>query len=166
MQFLIAQWLHWLQLFFSRKAVADRLQYMCDRGFTSVWPCGIQLRMILQEMFKISILDTSLKSTDLTLQPHPPWSNELICIPDSLHNPTQTTCCLPRMNWKNIAICCGMDIANWEQHSVMGPTTTYLGNYLRGYKSGNDNLFFACPLYCLVTIKTDAHFVHPQYAYS
>ena len=32
-QFLIAQWLHWLQLFFSRKAVADRLQYMCDRGF-------------------------------------------------------------------------------------------------------------------------------------
>ena len=33
MQFLIAQWLHWLQLFFSRKAVADRLQYMCDRGF-------------------------------------------------------------------------------------------------------------------------------------
>ena len=26
--------LHWLQLFFSRKAVADRLQYMCDRGFT------------------------------------------------------------------------------------------------------------------------------------
>ena len=32
MQFLIAQWLHWLQLFFSRKAVADRLQYMCDRG--------------------------------------------------------------------------------------------------------------------------------------
>ena len=34
MQFLIAQWLHWLQLFFSRKAVADRLQYMCDRGFT------------------------------------------------------------------------------------------------------------------------------------
>ena len=22
----------WLQLFFSRKAVADRLQYMCDRG--------------------------------------------------------------------------------------------------------------------------------------
>ena len=30
---LIAQRLHWLQLFFSRKAVADRLQYMCDRGF-------------------------------------------------------------------------------------------------------------------------------------
>ena len=26
--------LHWLQLFFSRKAVADRLQYMCDRGFS------------------------------------------------------------------------------------------------------------------------------------
>ena len=38
MQFLIAQWLHWLQLFFSRKAataaVADRLQYMCDWGFS------------------------------------------------------------------------------------------------------------------------------------
>ena len=34
MQFLIAQWLHWLQLFFSRKAVADRLQYMYDWGFT------------------------------------------------------------------------------------------------------------------------------------
>ena len=30
---LITQWLHWLQLFFSRKAVADRLQYMCDRCF-------------------------------------------------------------------------------------------------------------------------------------
>ena len=30
---LIAQWLHWLQLFFSRKADADRLLYMCDRGF-------------------------------------------------------------------------------------------------------------------------------------
>ena len=29
MQFLIAQW---LQLFFSHKAVADRLQYMCDQG--------------------------------------------------------------------------------------------------------------------------------------
>ena len=39
MQFLIAQWLHWLQLFFSRKAVADRLQYMCDRGLTErLWP--------------------------------------------------------------------------------------------------------------------------------
>ena len=34
MQFLIAQWFHWLQLFFSRKAVADSLQYMCDRGFS------------------------------------------------------------------------------------------------------------------------------------
>ena len=33
---LIAQWLRWLQMFFSRKAVADRLQYMCDRGFTEV----------------------------------------------------------------------------------------------------------------------------------
>ena len=32
MQFLIAQWLHWLQLFLSRKAVSERLQYMCDRG--------------------------------------------------------------------------------------------------------------------------------------
>ena len=31
---LIAQWLHWLQLFFSCKAVADRLQYMCDRGLS------------------------------------------------------------------------------------------------------------------------------------
>ena len=37
MQFLIAQWLHWLQLFFSRKAVADRLQYMCDWGLSDQW---------------------------------------------------------------------------------------------------------------------------------
>ena len=29
---LIAQWLHWLQLFFSRKAVTYRSQYMCDWG--------------------------------------------------------------------------------------------------------------------------------------
>ena len=46
MQCLVAQWLHWLQLFFSRKAVADRLQYMCDRGLTfrvltSVTPISI-----------------------------------------------------------------------------------------------------------------------------
>ena len=33
MQFLITQWLRWLELFFSHKAVADRLQYICDRGF-------------------------------------------------------------------------------------------------------------------------------------
>ena len=39
MQFLIAQWLHWLQLFFSRKAVADRLQYMCDRGLSNREDC-------------------------------------------------------------------------------------------------------------------------------
>ena len=31
---LITKWLHWLQLFFSCKAVTDRLQYMCDWGFT------------------------------------------------------------------------------------------------------------------------------------
>ena len=35
---LIAQWLHWSQLYFSRKAVADRLQYMCDRGLAPPTP--------------------------------------------------------------------------------------------------------------------------------
>ena len=32
---LIALWLLWLQLFFGRKAVANRLQCLCDRGFTA-----------------------------------------------------------------------------------------------------------------------------------
>ena len=36
MQLLIEQW---LQLFFSRKAVANRLQYMCDRGFNQYEQC-------------------------------------------------------------------------------------------------------------------------------
>ena len=33
--------------------------------------------MISQEMFKISILDTSLKITDVRFQPHLPGANEL-----------------------------------------------------------------------------------------
>ena len=41
---LIVQWLHWLQLLFSRKAVADRLQYMGDRGLIRL---EIELRIYL-----------------------------------------------------------------------------------------------------------------------
>ena len=51
MQFLIAQWLHWLQLIFSRKAVADRLQYMCA-GLKS-W-LGSRLKA-----YSLTSLDTS-----------------------------------------------------------------------------------------------------------
>ena len=53
-QFLIAQWLHWLQLFFSRKAVADRLQYMCDRGLSAPAP--------MLDLFSVSSSDINLKA--------------------------------------------------------------------------------------------------------
>ena len=37
-------WLHWLQLLFSRNVVADRLRYMCDRGFTQPFIQGADQR--------------------------------------------------------------------------------------------------------------------------
>ena len=39
--------------------------------------CGIHQMAMSQEMFKISILDVSLKITNLRLQPHFPGANEL-----------------------------------------------------------------------------------------
>ena len=43
-------------------------------------PCGIHLRAISHEMLKISILDVSLKITNLRLQPHFPGTNELLSV--------------------------------------------------------------------------------------
>ena len=49
MAVLIARWLYWLQLIFGRKAVGDRLHFMCDRGFiydTIVHMHGTTITMI------------------------------------------------------------------------------------------------------------------------
>ena len=43
-----------------------------------VWSCGIHMRVILQEMLKISIFDMRLKITNFRLQPPLPGANELI----------------------------------------------------------------------------------------
>ena len=43
-----------------------------------MWSCGIHMRVILQEMLKISIFDMRLKITNFRLQPPLPGANELI----------------------------------------------------------------------------------------
>ena len=45
---------------------------------SSVRSCGIHLRLITDEMLKISLLDVSLKIIDLKLQPHLPGASEFI----------------------------------------------------------------------------------------